>query len=492
MKKIISLGLVIMMCTALGVTAFAQENDFQKETEAVNAEGMQTISESEREELETESAEEFVPESNIMEHTYSGEVSQVTEELIEKKNKRDIAENIDPNYAYLVENDYLVQGNLTAVNEMRWYAFQANEKSKITILLEMVESVDADLYLFKLDGSTLNLVGGSSTEGLGGIEYTTQVVEAGIYYFAIASYNGTGNYIFGFYQSSLDANNEVNDTQDMATNIDFGAEITGVIDNVNDHDYYKLVLPRRTFFRFSYTDTNGYVFGYLGSDNGNTIYKLEGTDIYDAAAGTYYFRVRSNGEKNYSATSPYTIKFNKLGNVADDSSANFFAYNEKAGIILQANQDASKCYINGNRININYSYYDDCSNDAGTQVYDISIQQRDDVKPLLQSRIPNDSVNPKVAWYHGSSRPAMKINSKYVLEMWFLSTTEEDFYFINCFCTGAYAQNYYWKNYAVVDVIIDPDTGRLVDIADDNYFYGHAVGDNKMTLSSFEQLTYLD
>lgn len=49
-----------------------------------------------------------------------------------------------------------------------------------------------------------------------------------------------------------------------------------------------------------------------------------------------------------------------------------------------------------------------------------------------------------------------------------------------------------WKNLAAVDVIIDPDTGKIVDIADFNYFYGYAVGDNKMTLSSFEQLTYLN
>lgn len=103
MKKIISLGLVIMMCAALGVTAFAQEDNFQKETEVVNAGEMQKISGSEREELEVESDEESVPESNIMEHTYPGETPQVTEELIEKKNKRDIAENTDPNYAYHVE-----------------------------------------------------------------------------------------------------------------------------------------------------------------------------------------------------------------------------------------------------------------------------------------------------------------------------------------------------------------------------------------------------
>lgn len=431
-----------------------------------------------------------VPESNKMEHTYSGEISEVTEAVIEKKSMRDVAENTDPNYAYLVENDYLIQGNLTTVNEMRWYAFQISEKSKITILLQMAESVDADLYLFKLDGSTLNLVGGSSTEGAGGVEYATQVIEAGIYYFAIASYNGTGNYIFGFYQSSLDADNELNDSQDTATNIDFGTEITGVIDNLNDQDYYKLVLPKRTFFKFSYTVPNGYTFGYLGSNNNKTIYNLSGTDIYDAAAGTYYFRVRSNGD-DYSATNSYTIKFDKIGNVADDASANFYAYNEKAGIVLQSNSDASRYYINGNRININYSYYDDCSNSAGTQVYDISIQQRDDVKPILKGPLPNDSLNPKVAWYHGSSKPAMKINSKYVLEMWFTST-EDDFYFINCFCTGAYERNHLWVNLAAVDVIIDPDTGKIVDIADFNYFYGYAVGDNKMTLSSFEQLKYFN
>ena len=74
--------------------------------------------------------------------------------------------------------------------------------------------------------------------------------------------------------------------------------------------------------------------------------------------------------------------------------------------------------------------------------------------------------------------------------MWFAST-QDNFYYINCYCTGAYKQNHLWKNLAAVEVIIDPDTGEIVDIVDFNYFYSYAVGDNRMILSGSERLNYL-
>ena len=44
---------------------------------------------------------------------------------------------------------------------MKWYVFSLSEKSKISIMLQMVESLDADLYMFALNEQTyeLDLIG---------------------------------------------------------------------------------------------------------------------------------------------------------------------------------------------------------------------------------------------------------------------------------------------------------------------------------------------
>lgn len=102
---------------------------------------------------------------------------------------------------------------------MRWYGFVLNKSSKVTILLQMVETLDADIYMFSLNQETyeLELYGGSANEGLGVTEYYNSVMSAGTYYFAVSGYEGTGAFAFAYYQSSADVANEVNDSVATAT-----------------------------------------------------------------------------------------------------------------------------------------------------------------------------------------------------------------------------------------------------------------------------------
>ncbi len=75
-----------------------------------------------------------------------------------------------------------------------------------TNMLQMVESLDADLYMFALNEQTyeLDLIGGSANEGVGIYEYFNCVMEAGTYFFAVGGYEGTGNFAFAYYQSTSD------------------------------------------------------------------------------------------------------------------------------------------------------------------------------------------------------------------------------------------------------------------------------------------------
>lgn len=80
-----------------------------------------------------------------------------------------------------------------------------------------------------------------------------------------------------------------------------------------------------------------------------------------------------------------------------------------------------------------------------------------------------------------STRPAMNVGSEAALELTFKSNN--NFYSIHCMCTGAYKQNNLWKDYNQVTVIIDPSTGKLIDIENFNYFYDYAVGSNSLTFT---------
>ena len=240
-KRLISACLVVIFCLSSSLIALAEEIPSEQSNNK-----SEYLTETERKELKRENNIDSCVSANMKDHACQQTLFENVEETTIQSFSRNTVENTDPNYAYLVENDYLMQGTLEAVNEMRWYAFQANEKSKVTIQLEMAESVDADIYLYQLNGSTLNLIGGSAKEGVGETEYTIQIVEPGIYYFAIMAYSGIGEYYFGFYQSSIDVKNEPNENIDTAVPIDFGTEVKGVIDCINDRDFYKLTLNQRT------------------------------------------------------------------------------------------------------------------------------------------------------------------------------------------------------------------------------------------------------
>ncbi|MDO5156400.1 MAG: hypothetical protein Q4D51_10590 [Eubacteriales bacterium] len=67
-----------------------------------------------------------------------------------------------------------------------------------------------------------------------------------------------------------------------------------------------------------------------------------------------------------------------------------------------------------------------------------------------------------------------------VLELSLYSLDSVKFYQIHCVCSGAYAANNFYRNLNFVTVFIDPNTRRLVDIQNINYFYDMATGSNNM------------
>ena len=421
-----------------------------------------------------------VPETelNVADRSYTGEDLSLSGIMPYSEN--DDVSNTDPDYAYFVENGNAYQGNIENEEEFRWYCFEITEKSKVTVFLQMAETLDTDLYMFSLDTETfsLNLVGGSATEGLGVSEYYADVLEPGIYYFASAGYEGTGSFAFAFFQSSQDAGYEVNDTSSTATNISVGSSAIGVIDSPLDIDYYKISVSKGYIMNYSISTTDNYSLLFAGKSGSNAaIYTVGDEDnTVLIMPGTYYFAVLSENN-TYSATSTYTVNFRKVYELSSDSSANVIGICDEAGIVFQTNSSGSVYYVNGNPIDISYSYSNSSSNSAGSQSYNISITDRDNVYAYLG----DDALAPAAIYYMNSTRPAMNVSSRAALELTFYS--DSNFYSVHCVCTGAYKENNLWQDFKAVTVIIDPSTGKLIDIESFNYYYDYAVGSNSLTFT---------
>jgi len=237
---------------------------------------------------EEEVAVEEVPETrlNATDREYADEQFTVSEEGV-PYSQRDTVPNTDPNHAYLAQNDVVNQGAIETEKEFRWYAFEIKEKSKITILLQMVETLDADLIMFSLDTetSTLNAINGSAAGGAGVTEYYANVLEPGIYYFTVTGYEGTGQFAFAFFQSSLDANYEVNDTSATATSVALDSSYMGIIDSPFDVDYYttrseKLFLSNGSIISVSRAPSTDYPI-FIADINGRQKPNVIGKDIFE-------------------------------------------------------------------------------------------------------------------------------------------------------------------------------------------------------------------
>lgn len=417
-----------------------------------------------------------------------GSIGALPSEISVCSEMDDSNENTNPNNAYLVQNENIVQGNLGQSSEMRWYAFILDQESKITIELQTVATVDADLYMFELDQDTyqLSLIGGSASEGYGNHEQYIEVLGEGIYYFAVTSYDGFGQYAFGFY-STGDVINEVNDSTSSATNIGVNENVAGVIDSPYDMDYYTFSLDEPALMNMTWNALD-YQVNFVMVDENSHIYLISDNDnLYQFSAGTYYIKVRSS-QGNYSEADTYSISLNKIANIADNPYAFYYMVNDRANIIFQCDANGNNMYVNGNPIDVSYAYNVNASNSAGGQRYNITMTNSSSLRAkIYQNQFMYEDA--ELTSYMGMTMPDT-VNYMWgtkgvgptgnVLELSLYSLDPVKFYQIHCVCSGAYAANNFYRDLNFATVFIDPNTGRLVDIQNINYFYDIATGSNNM------------
>ena len=346
----------------------------------------------------------------------------------------------------------------------------------------MESSLDADLYIYEYEQSTgqIVLIGGSATDGAGAEEFDTGVLTEGLYFVAISGYASVGDFAFAYTESTVDVECEINDTEDTATVIQFNSDFVGVIDNPYDYDYYTFTLDKPTIVRYSINSGEDYKLSYAGS-TGDAPIVIDDT-LIKMYAGTYTFVVYSPSF-SHSTSSSYVVRFNKVGEFADESIVPFRAINEKAGVVFQTNFEGTICYVNGHLIDISYQFdYQNYYDPKNGQNYHISLKNIPGVKCQIW---PEYDEGPSVVYYHSSTKPAKRVGSKPLLSlMYFRNDPNVHFYTIQCVGSGIHKDDTLWEDLGYVIVFVDPDDGKLVDIMEYNYFYQFASGTNDISFSN--------
>lgn len=486
------LSLIMVVCAINPMVAHAEESEQMIQSNTIISIGNEEV---EMDELSNANQLSHSA-SDVISLEEAGNASGIMSLTDEEQNLTRDADpgNTNPNNAVVFDDDYYVtSGTISTVGGYRWYAFQTEAETKVTALMVMNQTMDADFYLYKLNEDTMQLefVNGSAVDGAGEMEYYTDIIGDGVYFIGINGYSGTGTFTFAFYKCTYDALAEFNDTLASAIDVTYGQQYSGVIDNPMDHDFYTLTLSEPTIIKYNFSSSLNYSLKWFDTSIGDfsdAVYFTDGpAEYFKLSAGTHYFAVRTTDSDIFSSTVPYYLTFTKVGTYSGNSNLYIRGINEETGIILESTaapgNNMITNYVNGHPIDISYSLNQNYSNSAGGQNYNISINANAGAYISMY-----EGEKPEIAYYYGSTRPAMSVSNRNVLKLTYRCNS--NFYRINCFCTGAYAMNNYSQTYNYVTVIIDPETGKLIDIVEFNYYYDFApVGSNYITCPSIYPMT---
>lgn len=474
-KKLLMRLMAIVMCLLIGIGG---NINVQAAENMTNADTIATFENLEQEEIEIPNVEVPEIDYNVEEHEKCDETFFVNG--VQALDLNDEEDNTDPNNAVEILNGEKKNHSLIT-DEYRWYYFSIEELSKLTIYLEMDDTIDADLYLLQLntDSGELTIIGNSLTEGTGVDEAIAGKIETGIYFIAVNGYEGSGDFSLGFYTSTVDLEYEFNDTPSTATEVSGVFDINGldgVLDSPYDVDFYKLTLSEASAVRFEikYTSDKYAIYYY----SGNAMYAIK-DDLYALGAGTHYFVVLST-DGSYSSTRGYNLNINNIAPISTDSTAKFFAVCDRANIVFQFNGGRTNFYVNGNEIDFSYSY----KKSTSSVNYDISLNKTSNFNVcLLQTEgtslpLEYQQVIPDTVHILSSSFTGIKNKHVLTLSVFDWSTP---CYKIHVRGTGSSSDMTYWKDLNMANVFIDPDTGKVIDIEWYNYFYENL--NNKLTFT---------
>ena len=151
---------MLMVAAVLITTSIGSSMNVQATENDVNADPVTTFENSEQEEIE-------IPTVEVPEITYNAEGNEKCEQTfffegIQTLDMNDEEDNTDPNNAVEILNGEKKTNSLLT-DEFRWYHFTIQQLSKLTIYLEMDDTIDSDLFFLILnaDSGELSIIGDS-------------------------------------------------------------------------------------------------------------------------------------------------------------------------------------------------------------------------------------------------------------------------------------------------------------------------------------------
>lgn len=366
--------------------------------------------------------------------------------------------NDNPNDAKAISLGTQVYDTVATELEQRWYAFSVAKATKFTATMVMDDTADFDLYVYKLNETdgTLELVGGSAIVGAGTQELSMLKLDEGIYFIGIEAATGNGSFLMYTYAGVNDGK-EINDTTDLASSYVRNSRMTATIDSPFDYDYYKVVISKNDILEYTFDQPTGCDYKVLVYDGKNYYTINNGT--YRLNTGTYYFIVMASS-MNYSDDKYYGIKFQKY-KLADDENAKYMWYTPDKAAIFQFDGSRTNFYVNGNPIDFTYER----TVKSNGNIYFNLYKTKDQNVVLFQSEAMQ--VMQEVPTFINVSAPFSGWNSyKNALVVGLFNTNWR---------VNSFSSNYDGLTSNCATVIIDSDTGKVVDVMTPNPLYDNGV-----------------
>lgn len=366
--------------------------------------------------------------------------------------------NNNPDNAYLITLGDSINDSVTTELDQRWYAFSVDKTTKFTAAMVMDDTVDYDLYLFKLneEENTLNLVGGSAVASNGLTEFAIAKLDRGTYFIGIEAASGTGGFSIYTYAGVNDSK-EINDSIDSASSYIRNSRMTATIDSPFDYDYYKLVIGTNDILEYTFDAPSGYDYKVLLYD-GTSYYNIS-NGTYRLNSGTYYFIVCSNSI-DYSDNQYYGIKFQKY-KLANDEDATFMWYTPDMSAIFQFNSTRTNFYVNGNPINFTYSKTIQSNGSIYFDLYktanqNVVLLQSESMQTMMEVPFFINYQAPFSGWSSYSNALVIGVyNTNWRV--------------------NSFSSNYNGLTSSYATLIIDSNSGKVVDVMTPNPLYDNGV-----------------
>lgn len=455
-KKVVSLVLAMMLI--LSNYAFANGNDFsvnqvkgmdkiRSQTYIKNSSELEPLDENPLKENEGLYSDVSLRESNFMANR-------------DGEGDGDSNENTDPNHALYIAPNTGVNGVIAKENEIRWYITQLNDKSKVKWYMTLSETQNLDIFLFKFneEENKLDFIN-SSGLAIGKNEALDNILEAGIYFISVEAKKGVGNFTLYNFTSTLDVNNEFNDTIDNATEISQArvVNVSGIIDNPFDIDIYKFNVEHEETSKIEFTSPEGTNYSLLYFDGQET---HQVGEYMTFPVGTNYLIVAStNGD--FSQTKSYSLKKTIIN---DTIHSKLLAISPDHKYLVTYRPNENKYYVNDTQMDFSYLYTHSFSDGhSGTHsTTRMSVDERSDTYVHIDS---DEGYDVRFGSYTTTFPNNRSINNCIKL------TVNKISGYMYRSSSGLHSGPQANYHFSYATLIIDANTGKVYDLLEPNYFY---------------------